>query len=84
MLSLDTPTKAFQRLKTIFEGTDTFDKAASAIAHLRDIIEYVYHHTHRETVCLFVFIVLGLDLIHRVRPLITAPIHIRIVPHKYD
>lgn len=36
----DTPTKAFQKLKTIFEGTDTFDKAASSIAHLRDVIEY--------------------------------------------
>ena len=36
----DTPTKAFQKLKTIFEGTDMFDRASSAIAHLRDVIEY--------------------------------------------
>lgn len=36
----DTPTKAVQKLKSIFEGTDTFEKAASAIAHLRDVIEY--------------------------------------------
>jgi len=38
--SLDTPTKAFQKFKTILEGTDIFEKAASAIAHLRDVIEY--------------------------------------------
>jgi translation initiation factor 2-alpha kinase 4 len=37
---LDGPNKAFQKLKTIFEGTDTFEKSASAIAHLRDVIEY--------------------------------------------
>jgi translation initiation factor 2-alpha kinase 4 len=36
----DIPSKAFQKLKTIFEGTDTFEKSASAIAHLRDVIEY--------------------------------------------
>jgi translation initiation factor 2-alpha kinase 4 len=37
---LDTPNKAFQKLKTIFEGTDTFERASSAIAHLRDVIDY--------------------------------------------
>jgi translation initiation factor 2-alpha kinase 4 len=37
---IDTPNKAFQKLKTIFEGTETFEKASSAIAHLRDVIEY--------------------------------------------
>ena len=37
---LDAPNKAFQKLKIIFEGTDTFEKSASAIAHLRDVIEY--------------------------------------------
>jgi len=36
----DTPNKAFQKLKAIFEGTGTFDKASSSIAHLRDVIEY--------------------------------------------
>ncbi len=37
---LDTPSKAFQKLKTLFEGTDKFERASSAIAHLRDVIEY--------------------------------------------
>lgn len=37
---LDTPTKALQKLRAIFDGTDTFDKAASAIAHLKEVIEY--------------------------------------------
>jgi translation initiation factor 2-alpha kinase 4 len=37
---LDTPNKAFAKLKTLFEGTDTFERASSAIAHLRDVIEY--------------------------------------------
>ncbi|KAE8446644.1 hypothetical protein EG329_011837 [Mollisiaceae sp. DMI_Dod_QoI] len=36
----DTPNKAFTKLKTLFEGTDTFERASSAIAHLRDVIEY--------------------------------------------
>jgi len=36
----DTPKKAFQKLKNIFEGTDTFERASSAIAHLWDVIEY--------------------------------------------
>ena len=36
----ETPTKAFQKLKAIFEGTGMFDKASSSIAHLRDVIEY--------------------------------------------
>ena len=34
------PNKAFAKLKILFEGTDTFEKASSAIAHLRDVIEY--------------------------------------------
>jgi translation initiation factor 2-alpha kinase 4 len=37
---VDTPAKAFQKLKTILEGTDIFEKASSAIAHLKDVIEY--------------------------------------------
>ena len=36
----DSPNKAFQKLKAIFEGTDIFERAASAIAHLRDVIDY--------------------------------------------
>lgn len=36
----DTPSKAFQKLKVIFEGTEMFEKASSSIAHLRDVIEY--------------------------------------------
>jgi translation initiation factor 2-alpha kinase 4 len=37
---IDTPSKAFSKLKNLFEGTDTFEKASSAIAHLRDIIDF--------------------------------------------
>jgi eukaryotic translation initiation factor 2-alpha kinase 4 len=40
LIILDTPNKAFAKLKTLFEGTDTFERASSAIAHLRDVIEY--------------------------------------------
>ncbi|PVH78652.1 Serine/threonine-protein kinase [Cadophora sp. DSE1049] len=36
----DTPNKAFSKLKSLFEGTDTFERASSSIAHLRDVIEY--------------------------------------------
>ena len=38
---LDTPLKAFQKLKTIFEGTDTFEKASPAIAHLNEVVAYL-------------------------------------------
>jgi translation initiation factor 2-alpha kinase 4 len=37
---LDTPPKAVQKLKAIFEGTDIFQRASSAIAHLKEVIEY--------------------------------------------
>lgn len=37
---VDVPTKALQKLKTIFEGTDSFERASSAIAHLKEVIEY--------------------------------------------
>ena len=40
LTKLDTPNKAFSRLKTLFEGTDTFERASSSIAHLRDVIDY--------------------------------------------
>ncbi|CAG8962148.1 hypothetical protein HYFRA_00005194 [Hymenoscyphus fraxineus] len=36
----DTPNKAFQKIKALFEGTNTFDKASSVIAHLREVVEY--------------------------------------------
>jgi eukaryotic translation initiation factor 2-alpha kinase 4 len=42
MLTLaDTPAKAFQKLKTIFEGTDFFERASTAIAHLSEVVEYL-------------------------------------------
>jgi histidyl-tRNA synthetase len=37
---VDTPAKAVQKLKVIFEGTDNFERASSAIAHLKDVVEY--------------------------------------------
>jgi translation initiation factor 2-alpha kinase 4 len=40
-LQSDTPIKAFQKLKSIFEGTDIFSKASSAIAHLNEVIAYL-------------------------------------------
>jgi eukaryotic translation initiation factor 2-alpha kinase 4 len=49
---VDTPVKAFQRLKTIFEGTDTFERASPAIAHLNEVISYL----KRLDVCSKVFI----------------------------
>lgn len=36
----DTPVKALHKLKMIFDGTDNFEKASSAIAHLKEVIEY--------------------------------------------
>ena len=36
----DTPSKAFARLKTIFEGTDTYERASSTLAHIREVYEY--------------------------------------------
>ncbi|RFU35895.1 hypothetical protein B7463_g467, partial [Scytalidium lignicola] len=37
----DTPSNTFHKLKSIFEGTDMFERASSAIAHLRDVVEYL-------------------------------------------
>lgn len=37
---LDTPSKAFSKLKTIFEGTDYYQKASPTIAHLKEVYEY--------------------------------------------
>ncbi|KAI9746573.1 MAG: hypothetical protein M1818_000286 [Claussenomyces sp. TS43310] len=37
----DTPSKAFQRLKTIFEGTNNYEKASPAIAHINEVVGYL-------------------------------------------
>lgn len=36
----DTPVKAFSKLKSLFEGTDYYQKASSTIAHLKEVSEY--------------------------------------------
>ncbi|KAG9236637.1 anticodon binding domain of tRNAs-domain-containing protein [Amylocarpus encephaloides] len=36
----DTPNKAFQKLKTLLEGTNTFHKASSVVTHLREVVDY--------------------------------------------
>ncbi|KAF3760171.1 regulation of cpc-1 function in response to amino acid starvation [Cryphonectria parasitica EP155] len=36
----DNPSKAFSKLKSLFETTDYYQKAASTIAHLKEVIEY--------------------------------------------
>lgn len=36
----DTPTKAFQRLKVIFDGTEYYEKALPAFAHLQEVLNY--------------------------------------------
>ncbi|CAK7266725.1 eukaryotic translation initiation factor 2-alpha kinase [Sporothrix epigloea] len=36
----DTPSKAYAKLKTLFEGTDTYERASSTLAHLREVYEY--------------------------------------------
>ncbi|KAJ2977747.1 hypothetical protein NUW58_g7715 [Xylaria curta] len=36
----DTPTKAFAKLKTLFEGTPLYQQLHSTIAHLKGVIEY--------------------------------------------
>ncbi|KAF7546777.1 hypothetical protein G7046_g9206 [Stylonectria norvegica] len=36
----DTPNKTFSKLKTIFEGTDMYQRASSTIAHLKEVCEY--------------------------------------------
>ncbi|KAK2628512.1 hypothetical protein QTJ16_001615 [Diplocarpon rosae] len=36
----ETPNKAFSKLKTMFDRTGIFERSSSAIAHLRDVIEY--------------------------------------------
>jgi eukaryotic translation initiation factor 2-alpha kinase 4 len=41
LILADTPSKAFQKLKALFEGTDAFERASSAIAHLNEVVEYL-------------------------------------------
>jgi translation initiation factor 2-alpha kinase 4 len=36
----DTPSKAFSKLKSIFEGSDNYQKASSTLAHLKEVYEY--------------------------------------------
>ncbi|UKZ72864.1 hypothetical protein TrVFT333_000501 [Trichoderma virens FT-333] len=36
----DTPNKAFAKLKLVFEGSDMYQRAASTIAHLKEVVEY--------------------------------------------
>ncbi|KAF4120827.1 hypothetical protein GMORB2_2831 [Geosmithia morbida] len=36
----DTPNKAFSKLKTLFEGSDMYQRASSTIAHLKEVSEY--------------------------------------------
>lgn len=37
----DTPNKTFSKLKTIFEGSDMYQRASSTIAHLKEVVEYL-------------------------------------------
>lgn len=36
----DTPNKAFSKLKTLFEGSDNYQRASPTIAHLKEVAEY--------------------------------------------
>ncbi|RKF80051.1 eIF-2-alpha kinase GCN2 [Golovinomyces cichoracearum] len=36
----DSPDVAFQKLNTLFEGTDIYEGVSSAIAHLREVVDY--------------------------------------------
>ncbi|KAL0943971.1 protein kinase [Colletotrichum truncatum] len=36
----DTPSKAFSKLKSIFEGTEMYRRASSTLAHLKEVSEY--------------------------------------------
>jgi translation initiation factor 2-alpha kinase 4 len=39
-LNLDTPNKAFSKLKSLFEGSDMYQRASPTIAHLKEVAEY--------------------------------------------
>ncbi|KAF4450856.1 PEK/GCN2 protein kinase [Fusarium austroafricanum] len=36
----DTPNKTFSKLKTLFEGSDMYQRASPTIAHLKEVVEY--------------------------------------------
>ncbi|KAJ4255420.1 eukaryotic translation initiation factor 2-alpha kinase [Fusarium torreyae] len=36
----DTPNKTFNKLKTLFEGSDMYQRASPTIAHLKEVVEY--------------------------------------------
>ena len=38
--TLDTPSKVSSKLKDIWKGTDIYERAASTLAHLRDVVQY--------------------------------------------
>lgn len=39
-ITLDTPSKAFAKLKMLFEGSDMYQRASSTLAHLKEVTEY--------------------------------------------
>ena len=40
LTTADTPSKAFSKLKTLFEGSDNYQKASSTLAHLKEVYEF--------------------------------------------
>lgn len=38
--SIDSPTKAFAKLRNLFEGTEYHERVSSTLAHLREVYEY--------------------------------------------
>ncbi|KFZ24563.1 hypothetical protein V502_00948 [Pseudogymnoascus sp. VKM F-4520 (FW-2644)] len=38
----DSPDRVFQKLKTLLEGTEAFNRASPAIAHLKDVVKYIH------------------------------------------
>lgn len=41
ILRIDSPDRVFQKLKVLLEGTGTFERASTAIAHLKDVVKYI-------------------------------------------
>ncbi|OBT84497.1 PEK/GCN2 protein kinase [Pseudogymnoascus sp. 03VT05] len=37
----DSPDRVFQKLKTLLDGTEAFNRASPAIAHLKDVVKYI-------------------------------------------
>ncbi|KHJ32965.1 putative protein kinase [Erysiphe necator] len=46
----DTPTLAFQKLKILFEGTNIYEKATSAITHLQEVLLYTKRFEIKNTI----------------------------------